>query len=54
VRYPFLIAGGINAENARRLLTESGAIGIDLSSGVESAPGEKDPRKLEDLFRVMR
>ncbi len=54
VRYPFLVAGGINAKNARDILKQSGAAGIDLSSGVESAPGEKDPQKLEDLFRNMR
>lgn len=54
VRYPFLVAGGINAKNARDILKKSGAVGIDLSSGVESAPGEKDPQKLEDLFRNMR
>jgi phosphoribosylanthranilate isomerase len=44
------IAGGIRPDNVRRLL-ERRPFGIDLSSGVESAPGIKDPSKLRSLFR---
>jgi phosphoribosylanthranilate isomerase len=28
--------------------------GIDLSSGVEQAPGKKDPRKITELMRMVR
>lgn len=51
VRFQFLVAGGINPTNALEILKLSGAIGIDLSSGVESTPGKKDKAKLEQLFR---
>lgn len=44
------IAGGIRPDNVRQLL-ERRPFGIDLSSGVESAPGIKDPSKLRSLFR---
>lgn len=47
---PFFVAGGIRPGTARRALEESGADGVDVCSGVESAPGIKDPRRLEQLI----
>lgn len=46
----FLVAGGIDPDNAGTALGESGAWGVDVSSGVESAPGAKDARLLRQLF----
>ena len=46
------IAGGVTPENASELLQQN-PWGVDLSSGVESAPGVKDPDKLERLFAVL-
>lgn len=43
------IAGGIRPDNVEALLAHR-PHGIDLASGVESAPGVKDPTKLEALF----
>jgi phosphoribosylanthranilate isomerase len=48
---PFFVAGGIRPDNARRALAESGAFGVDVCSGVERAPGVKDPWLLERLFQ---
>lgn len=48
--YATFIAGGINPDNVQRLL-EHEPYGLDLSSGVESAPGIKDPARLERFFR---
>ena len=48
---PLLVAGGIVADNAARALAESGADGVDVASGVESAPGIKDRGKMERLFQ---
>ena len=53
VRFQFLVAGGINPTNALDIVKLSGAIGIDLSSGVESEPGKKDKAKIEQLFKNM-
>ncbi|MBW7857037.1 MAG: hypothetical protein H3C43_01750, partial [Leptonema sp. (in: Bacteria)] len=53
VRFQFLVAGGINPTNALNIVKLSGAIGIDLSSGVESEPGKKDKAKIEQLFKNM-
>jgi phosphoribosylanthranilate isomerase len=47
---PRLVAGGIGPENVRRALAESGATGVDVCSGVESAPGVKDRGRMERLF----
>lgn len=47
---PRLVAGGIRPENARRTLAESGAAGVDVCSGVESAPGVKDRGRMARLF----
>lgn len=51
---PLLVAGGITPENARRALAESGADGVDVASGVESAPGVKDPALLERMSFELR
>jgi phosphoribosylanthranilate isomerase len=51
---PLLIAGGITPGNVRSALDESGAWGVDVSSGVEASPGVKDPLLLRELFRQMR
>lgn len=47
---PRLVAGGIRPGNARRALAESGAAGLDVCSGVESAPGVKDRAAMARLF----
>ena len=43
------LAGGINPENAVEAV-ETGVYGIDICSGIESAPGKKDHEKMKRLF----
>jgi len=38
----YMLSGGLNKDNVAEALAETGAGGLDLSSGVESAPGVKD------------
>lgn len=47
---PLLVAGGIRPDNVRQALQQSGADGVDVCSGVESAPGIKDRKLLERLI----
>jgi phosphoribosylanthranilate isomerase len=46
---PVFIAGGINPENVRSLLEQTGAEYIDVLTGVESSPGVKDAETLSRL-----
>ncbi len=45
---PWLLAGGLTQENVEAAISATGATAVDVSSGVESAPGLKD----EDLIRA--
>ena len=52
--FPLMLAGGLTPENVASAVQVVQPAGIDLSSGVESAPGEKDFEKLDALFDVVR
>lgn len=43
---PWLLSGGLTAENLAQAVSESGAFAVDVSSGVEDAPGHKNPQKI--------
>ncbi len=43
---PWMLAGGLNADNVATAVSRSGAEFVDVSSGVESAPGKKDPAEI--------
>jgi phosphoribosylanthranilate isomerase len=43
---PWLLAGGLNSKNAAEAIALTGATQLDLSSGVEKAPGLKDNKKI--------
>jgi phosphoribosylanthranilate isomerase len=45
---PYLLSGGLTPQNVEEAVRISGAPGVDVSSGVETAPGRKDP----DLIRA--
>jgi phosphoribosylanthranilate isomerase len=51
---PWLLAGGLTPENISDALERLTPDGIDLSSGVEIAPGNKDLQKVEQLFKQLR
>jgi phosphoribosylanthranilate isomerase len=50
----FMLSGGLDATNLAEALAVTNAHAVDVSSGVESAPGEKDPDKIRDFIRAAR
>lgn len=44
--HPWMLAGGLSAENLPAILAQCSPDGIDLNSGVEIAPGLKDPARI--------
>lgn len=50
----YMLSGGLNAANIGDALQLANPPGIDISSGVESAPGVKEPALIEQFFRAVR
>ncbi|MBM3478085.1 MAG: phosphoribosylanthranilate isomerase [Alphaproteobacteria bacterium] len=49
---PWLLSGGLDAGNVAAAVAASGARAVDVSSGVESAPGRKDPARIAAFLRA--
>jgi phosphoribosylanthranilate isomerase len=49
----YMLSGGLNAANIGEALRLANPAAIDVSSGVESAPGVKDPALIEGFFRAV-
>ncbi|MBD2450289.1 phosphoribosylanthranilate isomerase [Nostoc sp. FACHB-152] len=50
---PWFLAGGLTPENILEALSQVQPHGIDLSSGVEIQPGDKDLNKVAELFKKL-
>lgn len=51
---PWMLAGGLTPENVGEAVKMTGARQVDVSSGVESAPGEKDPALIRAFVDAAR
>jgi phosphoribosylanthranilate isomerase len=51
---PWMLSGGLTAELLLEAVRISGARAVDVSSGVERSPGDKDPAKIRDFLCVAR
>lgn len=47
----WMLSGGLNAENLVEAVTTTHAVAVDVSSGVETRPGVKDPDKIIAFLR---
>jgi phosphoribosylanthranilate isomerase len=51
-RLPWMLSGGLTAALLPEAIQISGARAVDVSSGVERRPGDKDPDKIREFLRV--
>ena len=53
-RRPWMLAGGLTPENVAEAIAMTGARQVDVSSGVEAAPGQKDPALMKRFLEAAR
>ncbi|EJN10245.1 phosphoribosylanthranilate isomerase [Bradyrhizobium sp. YR681] len=51
---PYMVSGGLHADNVGEAVRVTRAGGVDVSSGIESAPGVKDPEMIKAFIRAAR
>jgi phosphoribosylanthranilate isomerase len=51
---PWLLSGGLTPQNVGQAIAASGAALVDVSSGVETAPGLKDPNAIAQFLAAAR
>jgi phosphoribosylanthranilate isomerase len=54
MEHEFMLSGGLDAENVGRAIDMTGAPIVDVSSGVESAPGRKDAAAIIKFIEAVR
>jgi phosphoribosylanthranilate isomerase len=50
---PIILAGGLTANNIAEAIRVAQPAAVDVASGVEAAPGRKDPVQLREFFRAL-
>jgi len=53
-RVPYMLSGGLSSANVAEAVRQTGATRVDVSSGVESSPGIKDPELIRAFIRAAK
>ena len=53
-RLPWMLSGGLNPANLAEAVKQTAAPAVDVSSGVEDHPGEKNINKIKDFLSIAR
>ena len=53
-QHPFILAGGLNPENVGAAINDARPDAVDVSSGVEAAPGKKDMKKVRAFVDAVK
>ncbi len=51
---PVILAGGLTPANVAQAIKVARPAAVDVASGVEAAPGKKDPEKLKEFFQAIK
>lgn len=54
VHEKLFLAGGLNVANLKKAIQKVHPFAVDVASGVERKPGEKDPKLLEEFIRISK
>lgn len=52
--YPLILAGGLHAGNIEAAIRSVAPDAVDINSGVEKSPGEKDAKKVKGIIEIIR
>jgi len=50
--HPWMLSGGLDANNLAQAIETAGALAVDVSSGVETGPGQKDPVLIQSFLEA--